>query len=149
MDECEKDSCRTSLKPELLSKLAHIASEHQDVWALYLFGSHAKGKATEQSDIDLGVLFNPTLNEEQVWSLRLQLADRFSTVGSPRQVDLVVMGEDLDLSFRILRQGIKLYVKNHDEVCSREATLASMYYDFKPFLDAYLRGVAKGFRAVG
>lgn len=91
--------------------------------------------------MDIAVLLAPGAD---AWNLRLELgADLSEALG--QEVDLVVMGEDLDLTFRVLREGRRLYARDHDRVCSEEATLASMYYDFEPFLTSYLAGVAERF----
>jgi predicted nucleotidyltransferase len=117
--------------------------------AIYLFGSRSRGDHTEDSDFDLAVLVDPRIDREQVWNLRLEIADLISRMLGDRNFDLVVMGEDLDLTFRILREGQRLFARDHDEVCFREATLASMYNDYKPFLDSYLNKVAERFRKFG
>jgi predicted nucleotidyltransferase len=128
--------------------LKQIVEPISEVWALYLFGSQAKGTATNSSDVDLALMLDPRVKADVVWNLRLDVASKFEQLLG-RDIDLVVLGADLDLTFRVLREGSRLFTRDHDEVCSREATLASMYYDFKPFLDSYYENVAKRFRRVG
>lgn len=50
------------------------------VWRIYLFGSHAKGKATDDSDIDLAVFL-----------------DKDDIAGFPEDVELMRLRRDLDL----------------------------------------------------
>lgn len=126
-------------------KVEDIAARYPEVMALYLFGSRARGRERPDSDVDLAVLFKPG---SDWWETRLDLsADLSARFGKP--VDLVVLGEDLDLSFRILKEGRRLYERQRDAVRSREAVVASMYYDFAPFLHNYLDSVAKEFRTGG
>jgi predicted nucleotidyltransferase len=130
------------------SSLSEIAADYPEVLALYLFGSHARGDFRADSDVDLAVLLKPQVSRDLAWTLRLKLADRVSGLLGETECDLIVLGDDLDLSFRVLREGERLYQRDPDEVCYREATIASLYYDFKPFLDSYLKKVAERFRKV-
>lgn len=52
--------------------------------AIYLFGSHAKGSANRESDVDLAVLGPAPLGDEERWDLAQTLA-----VELGRDVDLV------------------------------------------------------------
>ncbi len=113
-----------------------------DVLALYLFGSQATGKTTPESDVDLAVLLRPKVDG---FHLKLDLGARFAELLG-RSVDLVVLGEDLDLTFRVLQHGVRLYERERDAVRSREADLAALYYDYKPYIDFYLQGVAESLR---
>ena len=45
------------LDKNMQRKIARYFSKKKEIGAVYLFGSQAKGKARENSDIDLGVLF--------------------------------------------------------------------------------------------
>ncbi|MBI3929761.1 MAG: nucleotidyltransferase domain-containing protein [Armatimonadetes bacterium] len=125
-----------------LSPCLDIIRGYPEILALYLFGSHARGQARPDSDVDLAVLLAPGADP---WRTKLDLGSRFSErLGRP--VDLVVMGEDLDLTFRILVEGKRLHEAARDEVRSREAVLASQYYDYAPFLRSYVERVAQGYR---
>lgn len=130
------------------SGLEQAVEEVPQVWALYLFGSRARGDEQAGSDVDLAVLLDPTCSAQETWKLRLELADRLSQHFTSA-VDVVVLGEDLDLTFRVLKEGKRLWVRDHDQVCAREASLLCQYYDYLPFLNSYLESVAKEFRQVG
>ena len=139
----------TGMNDATRTSLSEIVAPYPEVLALYLFGSQARGDFRAASDMDLAVLLKPQTSRDRAWTLRLELADRISELLGETQCDLVVLGDDLDLSFRVLREGERLYQRDPDEVCYREATIASLYYDFKPFLDSYLKKVAERFRKVG
>jgi hypothetical protein len=63
-----------------------------------------------------------------------------------RELDLFVMGEaDLDLTFRILQQGKRLYERERSRVRAKEGYLVSLYYDYQPFLENYLKRTAEHF----
>jgi predicted nucleotidyltransferase len=48
----------------LLPQIIQLAETNNEIDALYLYGSHAKGNANEQSDIDLAVIFSATEQEQ-------------------------------------------------------------------------------------
>ncbi len=58
------------------------------VLAVYLFGSRARGEATEGSDVDLGVLFSERTRLDRVLDLEAQIEDALGT-----DVDLVDLGK--------------------------------------------------------
>ena len=122
-----------------------VLTQDPDVQAVYLFGSHARSRQRSDSDLDLAVLLSPQMSDREVWKKRLQLgalaAERLC-----RELDLFVLGEtDLDLSFRILQQGKRLYERDRSTVRAQEAYLVSLYYDYQPFLERYLKRTAEHF----
>lgn len=87
--------------------------------------------------------FSTHLSEREAWKKRLQLGARVAERLS-REVDLFIMGEaDLDLTFRILQQGRRLFERDRSNVRAREAFLVSLYYDYQPFLERYLKRTAE------
>ena len=49
------------LEKDLLSKLTRYFEKRADVAFAFLFGSHASGKATNRSDVDIAVYFYPVV----------------------------------------------------------------------------------------
>ncbi|MEW6283518.1 MAG: nucleotidyltransferase domain-containing protein [Candidatus Eremiobacterota bacterium] len=127
----------------MLEIIARVASREPEVLTTYLFGSRSRGTGRSDSDVDVAVLLDPEVPDRRAWELRLDLGARLAEALG-REVDLFVMGEaDLDLTFRILREGRRVFERNRDQGRYLEARLASLYYDYQPFLDAYLRGTAR------
>ncbi len=131
-----------------LEKLIPVLENEPRVWCLYLFGSRVRGSECAGSDVDLALMLDPKSGPGESWKVRLELSARFEELLG-ESVDLVVLGDDLDLTFRVLKEGRRVYVRDHDRTCEREATLLSRYYDFQPFLKSYLEKVAEEFRRVG
>lgn len=110
------------------------------VWAVYVYGSFARGDAWAQSDLDLAVLLAP----------RARIPDRLGLVAEisrevGREVDLVDLREaGLDLIHEVLRDGRQLLVRRRADVLEWEAERMSDYEDFNPrrsdIVDLYLRG---------
>ena len=85
------------------------------------------------------------LGEREAWKKRLALG-AWVAENMDRELDLFVMGEaDLDLTFRILQQGRRLFERERSQVRAREAHLVSLYYDYQPFLQQYLKRTAEHF----
>jgi len=106
--------------------------------AAYLFGSFARGEATEDSDVDVGLLFTqspePTL-DAQPFGLAAELE---SLLG--RRVDLVVMNTaPPDLVHRILRDAVLLLERDRNARIAFEVKSRNAYFDLLPFLRRYRR----------
>jgi len=70
---------------DVAAQLVHvIRTAVPGVFAVYRFGSTARGQATADSDVDLAVLASTPLAAEARWALQEQLADTLR-----RAVDLV------------------------------------------------------------
>ncbi len=122
-----------------------VLTKDPDVQAVYLFGSEARGRRRPGSDLDLAVLLSAHLGDREIWKKRLQLGARVAE-NMNRELDFFIMGEaDLDLTFRILQQGKRLYERERSLVRAREAYLVSLYYDYQPFLAHYLKRTAEHF----
>lgn len=122
-----------------------VLTEDADVQAVYLFGSQARARSRPDSDLDLALLLSAHLSDREVWKKRLQLGAR-AAESLNRELDLFIMGEaDLDLTFRILQQGSRIYERDRSKVRAREAYLVSLYYDYQPFLEHYLKRTAEHF----
>ena len=75
----------------------------------YLFGSHAAGRATDGSDLDLAVLTNEPMTREEVWQIAQKLAIRLGT-----EVDLIdLMDCNTVLSMQIIEEGKLLFDLHH------------------------------------
>lgn len=93
---------------KIKDKVANILSPYSDVNYCYLFGSYAKGKANEKSDVDLliGMPLSSAIYLEILESLR---------EGLKKKVDLIHISElnnNQELLDEILKEGIKIYGKH-------------------------------------
>ena len=93
-----------------IKDIIEIVFENYDVEYCYLFGSYAKGLATESSDIDLvietsltGIKFFGLIEE-----LREQLKKRVEVI------TVSSLEKNVDLIGEILRDGIKVYGKQKE-----------------------------------
>ena len=92
----------------------------------YLFGSHAAGRATDDSDLDLAVLTNKPMTREEVWEIAQDLAIRLGT-----EVDLInLMDCNTVLSMQIIKEG-KLLFDPHHKAAFFETNIYRMYQDLQ------------------
>jgi uncharacterized protein len=113
----------------------------ENVAAVYLFGSLARGTARDASDIDLGVLFRvvpPATLLGQPFELQASLSRE---LGKP--VDVIVMNTaPVDLVHRILRDGRLLLERDRSRRIAFEVRARNQYFDLLPILQRYRRRTA-------
>lgn len=91
-----------------ITKIKEVCNDvfsNYDVKYAYLFGSYAKGKATENSDVDL--LISDTVSGMKFYELVEELREALK-----KKVDLLnveQLKDDLILTDEILKDGIKIY----------------------------------------
>jgi len=75
--------------------------------AVYLFGSHAQGTATENSDLDLAVLMDGNVDVVELWRLSGELAEISGT-----DVDLInLRSASTIMQYQIITKGKRCWVK--------------------------------------
>ncbi len=88
--------------------VATLQASLPDLLAVYLFGSHAQGRARSDSDIDLAVLVAGKLDPVSTWQLAEMLAARFD-----RDVDLVdLRTASTVMQYQIITTGQLLWKKD-------------------------------------
>ena len=113
-------------------------SAPSDVLAVYLYGSRARGTASRESDVDLGVL----LKAEPAPTLRNAARDLEATaeraLGLPVEV-VVVNSAPADLVHRILRDGVILLDRDRAARLRFEVRSRNEYFDLEPLRRRYRR----------
>lgn len=126
---------------EIRAKLRDFFSSRADAEGLaaaYLFGSWARQTARPASDVDLGVLHvdAPAPGLEGL-AFHLE-ADLEKLLGRP--VHLVVLNHaPVDLSQRVLRDGILLLDRDSSRRIQFEVRTRKVFWDLQPFLRRYRR----------
>ena len=90
---------------DLIKEKCNLIFPKYDVYYCYLFGSYAKNKAKEKSDVDL--LISMPLDGLKFYELVEVLREKLK-----KKVDLLDarhLGENQDLLENILKEGIKIY----------------------------------------
>jgi predicted nucleotidyltransferase len=106
--------------------------------AVYVYGSVARGTARDGSDVDVAVLFErdpPHTLEGLHADLAHALEER---VG--RRVDMAVLNHaPVDLTHRVLRDGILVIDANRSARIRFEVRTRNLYFDLEPYLRRYRR----------
>lgn len=105
-----------------------LAAALPETWAVYAYGSFARGDEWPGSDIDLAVLLPPGVVIPDKLAL---IAEISRAVG--REVDIVSLRDaGLDLVHEILRDGEQLLVQRASDVLGWEAEQMTDYALFNP-----------------
>ncbi|MBU2637447.1 MAG: nucleotidyltransferase domain-containing protein [Nanoarchaeota archaeon] len=122
-----------------IKKIAAALSKNRKILAVYLFGSHAAGKATPLSDIDICVIA-PGINEKEKMEI---LSNAY------RNVDIVMFDElPFAARWRVLNEGEALYAKDRKFVESLKWRAFKDYTDFKPILRRHMQKLLPGVQYV-
>ncbi len=106
-------------------KIVDFLLSHSDLrlLAVYIFGSHASGDATDQSDIDIAILCEKPLEELELWDLTQSLAVQLN-----REVDLLDLRRvSTVICFQVLKTSKRIYCLKDEEVNWFEALAVSYY----------------------
>lgn len=110
-----------------------------DAWAIYVYGSFARGDEWPDSDLDLAVLLPPGRQIPD----KLELMGRISRQAH-RDIDLVNLRDaGLDLTRELLRDGRPLAMQREAQTLAWEAERMTDYAEFNPrraqIIDSYMR----------
>jgi predicted nucleotidyltransferase len=116
MTEVDRQRIFTAARETLLAALP-------DVWAIYVYGSFARGDEWPNSDVDLAVLLPADKQIEDLLGLMSEVSLR-----TQRDVDLVDLRKVGDVLRReIFEDGRTLFISQPDAVLAWEASAMSRY----------------------
>jgi predicted nucleotidyltransferase len=115
-----------------------FATRDEDIAAVYLFGSVARGEARPSSDVDVGVLYRtaPPRTLEAV-PAKME-TDLTRALGRPVEV-VVLDWAPVDLVHRVLRDGVLVLDRDRSRRIAFEVRARNVYWDIQPILREYRR----------
>lgn len=120
----------TSAANDIAARLQPVFEGYSDIEAVYLFGSHAEGRAREDSDIDLALVGRRDRLEAQ----KIDLLADLTRAGLDR-IDLVLLdGADPALRFEAVRPNRLIYARPEFVHGSYYSLALREYFDFEPYL---------------
>lgn len=119
--------------------LAAVFGREPRLVAVYLFGSHVEGYATDRSDIDLGFVFR----EEMPLAEELDLAGAVQDAIQGSSVDCInLCRAAAHFRNRVLSGGVLIYEGDHDAHSDFIERALLEHFDFQYHLDQYRRDFA-------
>ena len=129
-----KENLKESIK-KLIADYRPVEGEEQ-VAAAYLFGSHARGEASSNSDLDLAILFARS-PESTLKGIGQRLASQLE-IELGKEVDLIVLNKaSAELVHKILKEGYLLIDRDPSLRVSFEVKKRNEYFDLLPILNEY------------
>ena len=128
----------------MLAKLTRYFEENPElgVSSAYLFGSHAEGRAHQESDVDIAILLDwkrhPTSRDR--FEARVRLGSELISVLQTNEVDVVILNDVPPLfGRRIVYEGKRLFQgdRETDQAFVRDVQLQAA--DLAPFLERMQR----------
>lgn len=126
-----------SLLEEVLQQVQFTLKNEEDILVGYLYGSFARGNATERSDIDIGILISEDFETEPLYESKISLKIE-KNITSSREVEVRVLNEQpLRFLHQVLKHGKMFYCKDEKTRIRFETRVYDEYIDFKPFMKEY------------
>lgn len=123
---------------EGLKKVVEYLSREGPVIAVYLFGSMAKGNATEKSDIDLGILLKEDFDFLADFDYKLRLMGKLRDI-TGKTVDIVFINRaDPILQYQIRKYGKVIFESDRTKRIEYEVRARKNYFDFLPMHKKYM-----------
>ena len=127
---------RENVDSRLVDRLAEALALREEILEAYLFGSHARGKARPDSDIDVAVYIDEALADDGNWGYCAELTTDLMVALGTSEVDVVVLNKaPILLYHRVLRDGVRLLSRDLRATTTRAGRVLSYYFDFLPQLD--------------
>lgn len=139
------------VKPHDTAALEHrlqpIFRQYPTIAAVYLFGSVSRGTASEESDLDLGLLLDRNGPEDRRHRFLGDLAARLEAGAAARPVDLVVLdAQGPVFCHEVILNGRLIYESNRERRVDFESDTIVRALDFRPTLEIATRGYLPAFR---
>ncbi len=129
----------------ILKKIAVYLSREKPIIAAYLFGSTAKGGATEKSDIDIGILLKNDFNLISNFDYKLKLMGKLKDL-TGTAVDIVFIDRaDPIFQHHIRKHGKIIFERDRRKRIAYEVNARKDYFDFIFRHNKYMEGILKSF----
>lgn len=133
----------------LLPQFKKLAKVFPQVIAAYLFGSHASGRPTPLSDIDVGILMADGLTDMESFQIEMNLQGELEKIFKTNNIDLVVLNKaPLPIQFNATC-GKLLFAGEDDKRTDFEEYVRKYYIDCLPIYREYREEFFKRLREEG
>ena len=109
--------------------------DHPGILAAYLFGSHAAGRPHRESDVDVAVLLDRSLDRQTRFAIRVRLASDLPSRLGAREVDVVVLNDaPPHFARRIVLEGKTVFCRDAEAAHAFRRDVQLRAADLEPFL---------------
>lgn len=127
---------------ELTRKVAEAVAPFEAVRVVWVFGSQIAGTATDRSDLDVGVVYAFSLDDEGREHARRSivraLTESLGRLGE--KADIVDLDEaSSSVAFRAVAEGVRAFARSDRERVAAEARIVRRYDDDAPRRELYRR----------
>jgi len=127
-----------SLDAQLAALAASLRERDEEIVAVYLFGSQARGGADRLSDVDIAVLLRDGHSQEWLWAVEDELAIAVCDSLQRDDVDLVILNTaPLTFQFEVIATGELLLSNDEAARTDFEVAVMTRYWDFKKYEEEY------------
>lgn len=132
-------------REELRTSIAAVLARHPSIAVAYVFGSVARGQAREDSDLDVGVVFERGAAHDEALLARLSTELAAATGVEPVDViDLEAQGPIF--AHGVLLDGFRVYVGSEARRVDFESETLARAFDFRPTYELATRGKVAALR---
>ncbi len=120
----------------LADKVTQALHDRSEILEAYLFGSQAQGNTHAHSDVDVAVYVDPATDLDRGFGIDAEVATDLMHALGRNDIDVVLLNRaDPLLYHRVLRDGVRLFMRESHGTAVRETYALSRYFDFLPQLD--------------
>jgi hypothetical protein len=96
-----------------LAETSQCFARHPEVLVAYLFGSHARGKPTPISDVDVAVLLSEAVPRETYLDYRIALMEELARIFTSDEVQVIILNQAPPLlAYKVVVEGKSLFCRD-------------------------------------
>jgi len=136
----------------ILKKLTVDFAKRPEVLYAYLYGSHAKGTATPQSDVDICLVLDDKNLPSDLYRYMFKIQEELTKLAQGHKVEAIPRQTmSYPLYYTAVLQGRPIYAKNEPDRVPFELNTINNFENIKPFYDSVfennMAGVTKRLNA--
>lgn len=133
----------------LVAIIRKVLKNYKEIRVAYLFGSTAKKKESNLSDIDIGIYLDPKLPQKRQTDLILEIASELEKALKKR-VDVVVMNKaSPSLNFEIIKCNTPIITMSKIEKVKLEHKIMQKYLDRRYYDQRFFELFEKRIKSFG
>ncbi|GFZ30119.1 nucleotidyltransferase [Clostridium zeae] len=119
-----------------LDDLKDYFKNNDNILAAWFIGSYGTEKQTEDSDIDIALLFDKQIGIMD----EMDISCRISEIVEFDNIDTInLLSAPITLQFKVIDEGKSLYEKDYYKVCDFMEEIFNRYRDEKYYLDRFMQ----------